>query len=36
METPLTAPYAATVKAVHVEEGDRVVGGALLIELEPS
>jgi biotin carboxyl carrier protein len=36
METPLTAPYDATVKAVHVEEGDRVVGGALLVELEPS
>ena len=35
METPLTAPYDATVKAVHVEEGDRVVGGALLVELEP-
>jgi biotin carboxyl carrier protein len=34
METPLTAPYDATVKAVHVEEGDRVAGGALLIELE--
>ena len=36
METPLIAPYDATVKAVHVEEGDRVVGGALLVELEPS
>jgi acetyl-CoA/propionyl-CoA carboxylase biotin carboxyl carrier protein len=35
METPLTAPYDATVKAVHVEEGDRVAGGALLVELEP-
>ena len=35
METPLTAPYDATVKAVHVEEGDRVIGGALLVELEP-
>ncbi len=35
METPLTAPYDATVKAVHVQEGDRVVGGALLVELEP-
>jgi biotin carboxyl carrier protein len=34
METPLTAPYDATVKAVHVEEGDRVAGGALLVELE--
>jgi len=34
METPLTAPYDATVIAVHVKEGDRVAGGALLIELE--
>ena len=34
METPVSAPYEATVKAVHVEEGDRVGGGALLVELE--
>jgi acetyl/propionyl-CoA carboxylase alpha subunit len=34
METPLTSPYDATVRAVHVAEGDRVAGGALLIELE--
>ncbi len=34
METPLVAPYDATVKAVHVREGDRVAGGALLVELE--
>jgi acetyl/propionyl-CoA carboxylase alpha subunit len=34
METPLASPYAATVRAVHVAEGDRVAGGALLIELE--
>jgi biotin carboxyl carrier protein len=34
METPLTAPYDATVTAVHVEAGDHVVGGALLVELE--
>ena len=33
METPLVAPYAATVGAVHVAEGDRVAGGALLVEL---
>ena len=33
METPLVAPYAATVAAVHVAEGDRVAGGALLVEL---
>jgi acetyl/propionyl-CoA carboxylase alpha subunit len=34
METPLVSPYDAVVKAVHVAEGDRVAGGALLIELE--
>jgi pyruvate carboxylase len=34
METPLTAPFDATVRAVHVEQGDRVAGGALLVELE--
>ena len=34
METPLTSPYDATVRAVHVAEGDRVAGGALLIELD--
>jgi acetyl/propionyl-CoA carboxylase alpha subunit len=34
METPLVSPYDAVVKAVHVEEGDRVAGGALLVELE--
>jgi acetyl/propionyl-CoA carboxylase alpha subunit len=34
METPLASPYDATVKAVHVQEGDRVAGGALLVELE--
>jgi len=34
METPLCSPYDATVGAVHVEEGDRVPGGALLVELE--
>ena len=34
METPLVSPYAAKVKAVHVGEGDRVEGGALLVELE--
>jgi 3-methylcrotonyl-CoA carboxylase alpha subunit len=35
METPLLAPYDGTVRAVHVAEGDRVAGGALLVELEP-
>jgi acetyl/propionyl-CoA carboxylase alpha subunit len=34
METPLVSPYDATVKAVHVRAGDRVAGGALLVELE--
>jgi len=34
MESPLVAPYDGTVKAVHVAEGDRVAGGALLVELE--
>ncbi len=34
METPLVSPYAATVRAVHVAEGDRVAGGAVLVELD--
>jgi biotin carboxyl carrier protein len=34
METPLASPYDATVRAVHVREGDRVAGGAVLVELE--
>ena len=34
METPLVCPYDATVRAVHVAEGDRVAAGALLVELE--
>jgi len=34
METPLPSPYDAAVKAVHVEEGDRVERGALLVELD--
>jgi acetyl-CoA/propionyl-CoA carboxylase biotin carboxyl carrier protein len=34
METPLTSPYDATVRAVHVAEGERVAGGAVLVELE--
>ena len=34
METPLVSPYDATVRAVHVGEGDRVAGGAVLVELE--
>jgi acetyl/propionyl-CoA carboxylase alpha subunit len=34
METPLASPYDATVRAVNVSEGDRVAGGAVLVELE--
>ena len=31
---PLASPYDATVRAVHVQEGDRVAGGAVLVELD--
>ncbi len=34
METPLVAPFDGTIKAVHVREGDRVAGGAVLVELD--
>jgi biotin carboxyl carrier protein len=34
METPLTSPYDATVRSVHVQEGDRVSTGAVLVELD--
>jgi biotin carboxyl carrier protein len=34
METPLVSPYDATVRAVHVAEGDRVGGGTVLVELD--
>ena len=34
METPVVSPYDAVVRAVHVTEGDRVAGGAVLVELE--
>jgi acetyl/propionyl-CoA carboxylase alpha subunit len=34
METPLVSPYEATVRAVNVREGDRVPGGAVLVELD--
>jgi acetyl/propionyl-CoA carboxylase alpha subunit len=34
MEVPITAPFAGTVKAVHVAPGDTVARGALLAELE--
>jgi acetyl/propionyl-CoA carboxylase alpha subunit len=34
METPLVAPYDAKIRSVAVSEGDRVAGGAPLVELE--
>jgi 3-methylcrotonyl-CoA carboxylase alpha subunit len=34
METPLTSPYDAVVRAVHVEEGAAVSAGTPLLELE--
>jgi biotin carboxyl carrier protein len=34
METPLLSPFDATVRAVSVSEGDRVSGGAVLVELD--
>jgi pyruvate carboxylase len=34
METPLVSPYAGVVQKVHVAEGDRVAGGATVVELE--
>jgi acetyl/propionyl-CoA carboxylase alpha subunit len=34
METPVASPYEAVVREVHVAEGDRVAGGAVLVELE--
>jgi acetyl/propionyl-CoA carboxylase alpha subunit len=34
METPIVSPYDATVRAVHVSDGDRVTGGAVLVELD--
>ena len=34
METPVVAPYDAVVRAVNVSEGDGVVAGAVLVELE--
>ena len=33
-ELQLRASYEATVRAVHVGEGDRVAGGAVLVELD--
>jgi biotin carboxyl carrier protein len=34
METPLVSPYEASVRRVLVAAGDRVPGGAVLMELE--
>jgi biotin carboxyl carrier protein len=34
MELPVTAPFDGTIAAVHVASGDRVAGGAVLVELE--
>jgi propionyl-CoA carboxylase alpha chain len=34
METPLVSPYDAVVRRIFVTEGDRVAGGAVLVELE--
>ena len=34
MEIPVHSPFDGTVKAVHVSDGDRVGGGAVLVELE--
>jgi len=34
MEIPVHSPFEGTVTAVHVNAGDRVAGGTLLVELE--
>jgi biotin carboxyl carrier protein len=34
MEIPVHSPFEGRIKAVHVAAGDRVAGGALLVELE--
>jgi acetyl/propionyl-CoA carboxylase alpha subunit len=34
METPLSSPYEAVVRAVQVSEGDQVAAGAVVVELE--
>ena len=34
METPLVSPYDAVVRRILVSEGERVAGGAVLVELE--
>jgi biotin carboxyl carrier protein len=33
MEMPVLAPFTAKVTAVHVEPGDQVASGAVLVEL---
>jgi pyruvate carboxylase len=33
METPVLCPFDATIGRVHVEAGDRVVAGAVIVEL---
>ncbi len=33
MEMPVLAPFTAAVTAVHVEPGDQVTSGAVLVEL---
>jgi pyruvate carboxylase len=34
MEIPVHSPFGGTVKTVHAVAGERVAGGALLVELE--
>jgi urea carboxylase len=34
MEIPVHSPFDATVSAVHIAPGDRVAGGAPLVDLE--
>jgi biotin carboxyl carrier protein len=34
MEIPVHSPFGGTVQTVHVAPGDRVAGGAVLVELE--
>jgi biotin carboxyl carrier protein len=34
MEIPVHSPFGGTVSSVHVAAGDRVAGGALLVELD--
>jgi biotin carboxyl carrier protein len=34
METPVVSPHDATVRRLHVAEGDQITAGAVLVELE--